>query len=79
MWQVEVENRPVGEEAIVHDVSPLLNCPCGRLTVIDTCTFSPGVAGGHAGVQVNVRLGVGSTLKGVYDPESPLLPVTVIV
>lgn len=45
--------------------------------VIATITVVPGVDG-PAGV--NVRVGVGSTLKiAPVDPTSPLLPVTVIV
>lgn len=85
MWQAELAIRPPGEEEIVHEVSPLLNCPCGTAIAINTCTFSPGVAmegGGHAaGVQVNVRVGVGSTLNVAGDRllESPLLPVTTIL
>jgi hypothetical protein len=80
MWQAELAIRPPGEDEIVHEVSPLLNCPVR----IDTCTFSPGfaVAGvvGHAvGVQVNVRVGVGSTLNVAgIALKSPLLPVTTI-
>jgi hypothetical protein len=75
MRQAEVESRPPGEEEIEHDVSPLLNCPCGILIVIDTSTVVPGACG-EAGVKV--RVGVGSTLN-VVKAVSPLLPVAVIV
>ena len=75
MWQAGLAIRPPGEVEIVHDVSPLLNCPGGKFSM-DTSTVVPGVAGGPG---VNPRVGVSSTLNIAGRALlSPVLPVTVI-